>query len=237
MNTSFSKWPGAWERHLIRRHDNPQYFTGTTPPTDLDITEAQARDQNELLQFNKSLESLIHRSMNLTAGACSDSITSVKKELDACQNTAFGLAADLVEQKDALASLNEVMTSAMQRALPTGDKDMRLSTMMQKEARRKKRLTLLEYPIVSDLLRSVCPVPPEEIPAALLSESDSAYKAALEIFEDDRKTHLARRLDILIGTLVTEKHKSRAQKKLDLLHKQLPDLPAITTTADEPEAV
>ena len=237
MNTLFSKWPGAWERHLIRRHDNPQYFIGTTPPTESEIATAQNRDQQELLQFNKSLESLIHRSMSLTDDAGSDTITSVKKELDSCQNTAFGLAADLIEQKGALASLNEVITSAMQRALPTGDDDMRLGAMMQKEAKRKERLHLLEYPIVSDLLRSVCPVPPDEVPAALLSESDSAYKAALEIFDDDRKTYIAQRLDILIKNLDSEKLKIRADKKLELLLKQLPEMPAANTSAVEPEAV
>jgi len=237
MNTMFSKWPGAWERHLIRRHDNPQYFIGTTPPAASDIATAQARDQQELLLFNKSLESLIHRSMSLTEDTGSDTITSVKKELDACQNTAFGLAADLIEQKGALASLNEVITSAMQRSLPTGDDDMRLSAMMQQETMRKKRLQLLEYPIVSDLLRSVCPIPPDELPAALLSESDSAWKAALKIFDEDRKTYIAGRLDILIANLDSEKLKIRAQKKLELLHKQLPELPATKTFVSEPEAV
>ena len=237
MNPTFSRWPGAWERHLIRRHDNPQYFINTTPPTNLDIADAQTRDQHELVQFNKSLESLIHRSMHLTEDACSDSITSVKKELDICQNTAFGLAADLTEQKVAIASLNEIITSAMQRSLPVGDGEMRLSTMVRNEEIRKQRLHLLEYPIVSDLLRSVCPVPPDELPAALLSESDSAYEAALEIFDEDRKTYLAHRLDILISTLESEKHKLRARKKLELLHKQLPDLPAINTSIVEPESV
>ena len=162
MILSFSKWPGAWERHLIRRHDSPQYFIGTKRPTALDIADAQTRDQVELVEFNKSLESLIHRSMSLTDSACTESISSVKKELDACHNTAFGLAADLIDQKEALASLNAVITGAMQRSLPTANQQARLCAIMQKEAQRKERLHLLEFPIVSDLLRSVCPVPPDE---------------------------------------------------------------------------
>ncbi len=237
MTFSFSKWPGAWERQLIRRHDNPQYFIGTKPPNALDITDAQTRDQIELIEFNKSLESLIHRSMSLPEDACAESISSVKKELDACHNTAFGLAADLNDQKEALASLNEVITTAMQGSLPTRDHQARLSQMLHTEAARKERLQLLEFPIVSDLLRSVCPIPPDELPAALLSESNNAYVAALEIFDDDRKIYLAHRLDILVSALTSEKLKSRSSEKLDLLHKQLPDLPAIKPSATEADAI
>ena len=235
MNPSFSRWPGACERHLIRRHDNPHYFSGGQPPATIEIAEAQAKDQQELIRFNTSLETLIHRSMSLTESTCSDSLASVKKELDACQNTAFGLAADLMEQKGALASINSIITAAMQHALR--DDAAGLNSMMQKEAARMEQLQLLEYPIVSDLLRSDSPVPADELPAALLSESDNAYKAALEIFDEDRKIQLAHRLDILIKSLDSENHKLRAVKKLEILQKQLPELPADNTTVKEPETV
>lgn len=232
----FSKWPGAWERHLIRRHDNPQYFKQKTPPTALDIANAQSRDQQELTQFHSALESLIERSMSLTDDACSDSIASVKKELDACHDVAYGLAADLTEQKGAIAALNEILTSAMQRSSPTQDDGSRLR-LIQNEAARMEQLHRLEFPIVCDLLRSVSPIPHGELSGALLSESDSAYKAALEILDKDRKSYLAQRLDTIINDLESDSHKAQAQRKLELLQKQLPDSPAPKSSAEEPVTV
>jgi len=229
----FSKWPGAWERHLIRRHDNPQYFEQKSPPTAIDIADAQTRDQQELTQFHSALEALIERSMSLTENACSDSITAVKKELDMCHDTAYGLAADLTEQKGAIAALNEILTSAIQRSSGEQDAASHLR-MIQTEATRMEQLHRLEFPIVCDLLRSVSPIPHGELSGALLSESDSAYKAALEILDKDRKSYLAQRLDIIIDSLDSDSHKAQAQRKLDLLQKQLPDFPAPESSTEEP---
>ncbi len=236
MNNSFSKWPGAWERHLIRRHESPQYFEGASSPTAAEIANAQLKDQQELTQFHSTLESLIARSVGLTDDTCAESVTAVKKDLDVCHDTAFGLATDLTEQKHAISSLNEVITAMMQRALSQKDETTSLQ-LVQKEASRMQQLHLLEYPIVCDLLRSICPIPKGEVTGALLSETDSAYKAALEILDKNRKAYLAQRIDIIIADLTSEKHKSEAIRKLQLLQRQLPDTPASEAIADSPATV
>lgn len=236
MNPSFSKWPGAWERHLIRRHDNPHYFEKITAPSSQEIAESQTRDQQELSQFHSALESLVSRTMTLTDDSCTESIVLVKKDLDACHDTAFGLAADLTEQKNAIATLNEIITGAMQRSMNNDDEAKSL-LLIQNEAARMAKLRRLEYPIVCDLLRSVSPIPNGELTGALLSESDSAYKTALEILEKDRKIYLAQRIDTIITNLTSESHKSQALRKLELLQKQLPDFAVSKITALTHEAV
>lgn len=233
MNSSFSKWPGAWERHLIRRHESPQYFEGTSPPTAAEIAAAQLKDQQELTQFHSSLESLIARSVGLTDETCAESVAAVKKDLDVCHDTAFGLATDLTEQKHAIASLNEVITAMMRRTLNQKDETANLQ-LVQKEAARMQQLHLLEYPIVCDLLRAICPIPKGEVTGALLSETDSAYKAALEILDKNRKAYLAQRIDIIVAELDSEKHKIEAIRKLQLLQRQLPGAQAAETKADSP---
>lgn len=225
MISSFSKWPGAWERHLIRRYDNPQYFETSKPVTEINVADAQTRDQQELALFHSSLETLIERCMTLTEETNTATLASVKQQLDACHDTAFGLAADLTEQQDAISALNEIITSTMQRSLDEEDEMTRLR-LIQKEGARMAQLHRLEYPIVCDLLRSVCPIPKGELTGALLSEPDSAYKAALEILDTDRKTLIADRIDTILSTLESDGHKEQVLRKLELLKKQLPYMPA-----------
>lgn len=230
MKSSFSKWPGAWERHLVRRFECPQYFEGATRPTSTEIAVAQLKDQQELSQFHSALETLIARCMDLTDETSAESVVVVKKELDTCHDTAFGLATDLTDQKNAIASLNEIITGVMQKALAKSDEPNRLR-LMQIEAARMEQLHRLEYPIVCDLLRAVSPIPRGEVTGALLAESDTAYKAVLEIFDNDRKTYLAQRIDIIMADLDSHSHKIQVLRKLELLHKHLPESPPQTNTS------
>lgn len=228
MNTSFSKWPGAWERHLIRRHESPQYFEVAERPTATDIASAQLHDQQELTRFHSALENLIERCTGLSEKSSVDSITAVKLELDACHDTAFGLATDLTDQKNAIASLNEIITATLQQALNDKDETTRMQ-LMQSESVRMQQLHRLEYPIVCDLLRSVSPIPNGEVTGALLSESDTAYRVALEILDNNRKAYLAQRIDIIISDLNSNSHKVQALNKLEILQRQLPGTPAKET--------
>lgn len=227
MNKSFSKWPGAWERHLIRRQQYPQFFEKNTPPSIQDIAEAQARDQDELTQFHLSLQSLIERFTTLTEDADLETINTIKKDLDACHNTAFGLGADLTEQVSAIDALNEVITSALRRTLQDTDEGMRLR-LIQNEGKRLETLNRLRYPIVSDVLRSVSPISKGELSGALMCESNVSYKATLEVLSEDRKVFLAKRLDIILENLTSDDDKELVNHRLELLLKHLPEMPVRT---------
>ena len=152
----------------------------------------------------------------------------MKLELDACHDTAFGLATDLTDQKNAIASLNEIITATLQQALNDKDETTRMQ-LMQSESVRMQQLHRLEYPIVCDLLRSVSPIPNGEVTGALLSESDTAYRVALEILDNNRKAYLAQRIDIIISDLNSNSHKVQALNKLEILQRQLPGTPAKET--------
>ena len=224
MKHSFSQWPGAWERHLIRRYNNSQFFGGAKLPSAEDVLEAQARDQQELAQFHRSLQSLIEKCTQLTNETSAEQIAALKKELDSCHDTAFGLGADLTEQKSALAALNDVITSAMRQASRGSNSESRYE-LIKSEAKRHTQLKRLEFPIVCDLLRSVSPIPQGELTAALLSESDKAYKAALELLSPSRRKYLASRIDTIIKSLESEEHRLSAKRKRELLTKILTELP------------
>ncbi|MEM7257743.1 MAG: hypothetical protein AAF404_10180, partial [Pseudomonadota bacterium] len=176
----FSEWPGAWERHIIRRQEFPMFFIDSASPTLRELAHAQLLDKSELAQLETELAQLVSRCSEITESADINAIRDIKTDLDRCYDTACGMCADLNEQKEALTLLNEVITTAIRRTLRDDDEHARL-LLIKQESVRMRHLTRLTYPIVCDLLRDTSPIPETEFAAAMLSETDEAFTVALEV--------------------------------------------------------
>ncbi len=216
----YSEWPGAWERHVVRKARNPHFFNQLHPPTQQELTQAQQRDQLELAQFNQHLAELAVQCTELADDTSAKQINTVKNDLDRCYDTACGLGADLTEQKDALSLLNDLITTAVRRAHREDDGHGRL-ILIKQESLRMRHLTRLNYPVVCDLLRAIPPIPAAEMPAALLSETDEAFTVALEILDDERKCYLADQFAAIDKRLRISHPDIRIDSKLKILNRQL----------------
>ena len=216
----FSEWPGAWERQIIRKSRFPQFFTDKEPPAPAALADAQQRDQQELNQLNQQLAALATRCGALADNSDVDTIAKIKRDLDRCYDTACGLGADLHEQKNALTMLNEVITSAVRRAMREDDEYDRL-ILIKQESLRMRHLTRLNYPIVCDLLRSISPISTAEIPAAMLCETDEAFTVALDVLDDSKKRYLAEGIETIKSRTSDKRILFRIDRKLKILQKRL----------------
>jgi len=214
----FSEWPGAWERHIIRKARHSHFFGDNKIPLTEQLAEAQQRDQLELKQFNQHIGELALQCTSLGAESNTTLITGIKNKIDHCYDTACGLGAELDDQKEALAVLNDLITTAMRRALRDTDETNRLHLIKQ-ESQRMQHLARLEYPIICDLLRAVSPIPVSEIPAALLSETDEAYTIALEVMDQDKRRYLAEGIESIAARIVDQGILFRIDRKLVILKK------------------
>ena len=214
----FSEWPGAWERHIIRKARHGHFFGDNKISLAVQLTQAKQRDQLELAQFNQHIGELALECTSLGEQSSRAMITGVKNKIDHCYDTACGLGAELDDQKEALAVLNDLITTAMRRALRDTDETDRLHLIKQ-ESQRMQHLARLEYPIVCDLLRALSPIPAVEIPAALLSETDEAYTIALEVLDQDKRRYLAEGIESIAERITDKRILFRIDRKLDILNK------------------
>ncbi len=214
----FSEWPGAWERHIIRKARHSHFFGDNKTSLAEQLAQAQQRDQLELAQFNQHIGELALQCTSLGEESSPTLITGIKKKIDHCYDTACGLGAELDDQKEALAVLNDLITTAMRRALRDTDESDRLHLIKQ-ESQRMQHLARLEYPIVCDLLRAVSPIPAVEIPAALLSETDEAYTIALEVLDQDKRRYLAEGIESIAERITDHSILFRIDRKLVILKK------------------
>lgn len=216
----FSEWPGAWERHIIRRARFPEFFTDRQPPTQRELAQAQLLDKSELAQLESDLAQLVGRCSEITETADLDAIRDIKTELDRCYDMACGMGPDLNEQKEALTLLNEVITTAIRRTLREGGEHARL-LLIKQESVRMRHLTRLNYPIVCDLLRPVSPIPHEDVAAAMLSESDEGFTVALEVLDLQKKQELKSSIDKISLQLCGSDQSTSISRKQTILEKTL----------------
>lgn len=214
----FSEWPGAWERHIIRKARHSHFFGSSDVSLAEQLAQAKNRDQLELAQFNQHIGELAVQCTSLGDQSGRELISGIKKKIDHCYDTACGLGAELDDQKEALAVLNDLITSALRRALRDTDETNRLHLIKQ-ESQRMQHLARLEYPIVCDLLRAVSPISTQEIPAALLSETDEAYTIALEVLDHDKRRYLAEGIESIAERITDHRILFRIDRKLAILQK------------------
>lgn len=181
MTTRFSTFPGAHERQLIRCADNPLFPPKRRQVIQIEINQAQRRDQEEMQAFLDHFRALVQRAIDLPSQADSEVVLKLKEDLDQAYEQACGLAGDTREIKAALRKLLEIVMRAVWRG--AGDDAAAQVNLREEEAARATHFALLEHPLIADLIRPDSPIGPDELIATLLSESAPALAAALALFD------------------------------------------------------
>lgn len=186
MNPMFSDQPGAWERHLRRKHNNPLF--GTPLVSAVDINHAQQRDAAEVAEFMARFEALVKQAAELEANAEADVVLKLKEQLDKAYEQCAGLAGNQNDIKDMLKKLVHVIMQAMWQGVGN---DVQAHSKLQSEIEaRQAHFELLEYTLVADLLRPESPIEDDELVPTLLSESSESVKIAMQLFSAEQQLML-----------------------------------------------
>jgi len=177
----FSPLPGARERQLKRRHENPLFPAELRQVIQVDINHAQREDQREVEAFNKTFRKLLQDVSELEGRADSEKILLLKEQADKLYEQASGLAGDFGEERQALQKLVQAMMKAV-RAGAAGD-PRALYELDQEDLARQAHYEMLGYHLICDLLRPDSPISREELVPTLLSERQDAVAAAAAFFE------------------------------------------------------
>lgn len=184
MPPSFSRQPGAHERQLIRCMDNPLFPPDRRQVIQVEVNRAQRLDAEEAVAFQNDFRSLVQRASELRPQEDSEVILKLKEELDHAYERCCGLPGAPVEIKDALRKLLAIVMRAVWRGA-ADDAEAQMN-LREEEAARAAHFQLLEQPLIADLIRPDSPIGPDELVPTLLSESETAVSAALELFDADQ---------------------------------------------------
>ncbi len=200
----FSDLPGAHERHVRRKSNNPLFLNSVTESEQLN--EARVRDLEDVQQFNHELESTVNQCLNLKSQADSGEVLIIKEKLDQLYERCCGLAGQRGQQKQAIKDLVAPIMLAIEKGASTDP--IALKKLDDEKVARQLHFQLLENHLVCDLLRPDSPIATDDLAATLLSEPANSLAVVLDLFDENQLLQIF--------------HQSRA-----LLNKQLPEAPLL----------
>jgi hypothetical protein len=128
----------------------------------------------------------------------------LKDRIDALYEHCAGLGGDFAMQKQGLRQLNQLI---MQVILSTASQKIDLIEKLHAEiAARDGHFALLEYPLVAHLLHPKSPVNATNIIPTLLTESDAALRAAMNLFGQEQRQILLEESTNLLNQLKNQGH-------------------------------
>ncbi len=180
MMLRFSAKPGFWERHVQRKADNPRLFSATPAPQQADVEAAWQRDQQELVRFQAGFKRLLDDMVALQGAVDTDVILQLKERIDRLYIHSKG-DANLAAEAEALLKLHAVVMTAVIRA--SANDPLAREEIEQEQAAHAMHLRLLQQPLTAHLLRADSPIAGDELVPTLLSESLSALRVVLCMFD------------------------------------------------------
>ena len=197
MSSIFGDKPGACERQLKRKYNNPLF--GDQSISLLDIRQAQQQDAREVESFLSTFRQLVKQSVELEPNAEADVILKIKEQLDKSYEQCAGLAGDQSEIKDMLKRLIKAIMHAMWKGI--GQDAQAHSKLEMEEQARAQHFQLLECSLIADLLRPDSCISEQELVPTLLSETSAAVKLAMPLFVPEQQASLCTMARQLIDKL------------------------------------
>ena len=201
MTILFSERPGPRERHLRRKRDNPLFVDGGGV-TQAAVDAARSQDREDEVAFVAEFRGLVQEAVDLPPQAESEAVLSLKERLDKAYERASGLGGDQQEVKAAIRKLQSVIMQAVW--MGAGDDELARRQLEEEERARTAHFTLLEEPLVADILNPESPLREGELVPTLLGESRETLEIVLELFDEAQLGLLCRdALALLQGSPAT----------------------------------
>jgi len=205
INIKFSAEPGAYERHVQRKYQNPLFQAADQHFFANEVAQAREKDQQDLRVFLDTFQDTVQETASLDDSVESDVLLNLKERLERLYVTSTSLAGDLSQHQQALIKLIDICMTSIRRGAE-GDPGA-LKKLDEEMQARSVYFQLLESPLVADLMRGDEIVSAEDLIPTLLSQSEADLANSLALFEQE---HLA-----IILQQATEHVKSVEQDLID----------------------
>lgn len=199
-----SKFPGSYERHLLRCENNPLFETQQIALDDDNLLNSQKQDHEEIEQFNRDFNQALQETIQLTASVESDIILALKDRLERLYHQACRIGDQQQDIKIALQKLlTLIMTSIRQGA---GNDTQAHQELDQEDQARTAHFKLLESAFVADLLMPESVIKASQLIPSLLSSSKDDLALVVQLFDEKQLINIVEEADILLRRLIAADH-------------------------------
>ncbi|SEB96914.1 hypothetical protein SAMN02787142_0645 [Burkholderia sp. WP9] len=189
-NWKWSAQPGAVERHLQRRYNNPLFPLHRRMVTSGDVYEARIADNRALADIHEELAQVAREflSQGERPSNWHPFLSNLRERLDKLEDRRILAGGQNAALASAIAELRgdvmAVWRSAVQKNRPS------LAALEQAEALRGERhVAMYASDWMTQLLSHASQIPPEEVVASMLSERPDELEKAVSILQANPQLH------------------------------------------------
>lgn len=198
----FSPHPGAYERRLQRKYNNPLFPQDEQLPDEEQLQQARIKDQQDLGAFMENFQETLKQAAGLLATVDSEVVLDLKEKLERLYVSSASLAQDMNQIQEALLKLlNVCMMTVRQGA---ADDPMALGKLAEEEQARQIYFSLLQTPLVADLMRGDEIISEADLIPAMLSETEEGLKNVMDLFEPEQLGALLQPMRDFVASLPDE---------------------------------
>jgi hypothetical protein len=176
-----SPQPGPYERHLLRKANNP-LFPEQIALDDDSLLQAQRQDHERQRAFATGFQTLLEEVSALQGNVDSELILKLKDKLDQTYELVATLGGDQSKAKQAIRRLLDFIMAAVRRGAGT-DRQAH-QELDQEEAARTAHFQLLGSTVVADILNPEHVIPVDELVPTLLSIGKDELQLTLQLFDE-----------------------------------------------------
>ena len=192
-----STFTGMYERHLRRKDSNPLFGVPAPQIPPEAYAEARRLDTEEMQRFQSDMRQVIQQAINLEANVESEVVLELRARLDQLYARCSGLGGNCGDHKQAIRRLIDVVMNAVWQA--AADDPMARMELEQEELARQQHFCLMEYPLISDLMRPDTPISQDELIPTLLQADEDELEAVLWMFEPEQLAVLRKDAEALLA--------------------------------------
>ena len=175
---------GMFERHLRRKDNNPLFGVPAPQFPPEAYVEARHLDTEEMRRFQEDMRQVIQQAIDLDANVESEVVLELRGKLDQLYARCSGLGGNCGDHKRSIRRLIDVVMNAVWQA--AADDPMARMELEQEELARQQHFCLMEYPLISDLMRPDTPISQDELLPTLLDADEDELEAVLWMFEPEQ---------------------------------------------------
>jgi seryl-tRNA synthetase len=195
-----SENPGAFERHLIRRNNNPLFEDRQTEINSDSLMEVQKKDHDILQKFMVDVKETMTKAVTFKPNEDSEVILAIKDQLDKLYATSVSVADDQTRVKESIKKLLTVIMQSVRQG--AGNDAHALQELEQEEGAREANFEFLESKLVADILDPDSPIDNDDLVPTLLSIKDKDELAlATQLFDLEQVTFLLGEGETLLNKL------------------------------------
>jgi len=187
-HTKFSAQPGAYERHLQRKYNNPLFSTADQHLLTQEVEQAREKDQQDLAAFFEAFQDTVQDAVELSDSVESEILLDLKEKLERLYVQSPTLAGNLAQHQEALQKLINVCMTGIRKGAEQDP--AALKKINDEIIAREVFFELIENKMVADLLRGDEIIHESEMIPSILSESLESLTKVLELFDPKQQQHL-----------------------------------------------